>query len=195
MAKFYFYYSAMNAGKSTTLLQSAFNYQERGMNVEYFTPLPGSQKNPMIFSRIGLKHQATFVSDQFDLYQHIDAILKKKKIACVFVDEAQFLKKKQVIDLGRVVDHLNIPVLAYGLRTDFLGQLFEGSQQLLAIADELVEIKTICFCGKKAVMTARIQNESYVTDGPQIDTGGNEKYVSLCRFHHSQALSAEKQDC
>ena len=186
MAKLYFYYSAMNAGKSTVLLQSAYNYQERGMDALLFTPkIDVRYASGKIYSRLGLSADAVLFDHHFDLYAYTSAQKNHRpKLACVLIDEAQFLNKQQVLQLADIVDQLNIPVLAYGLRSDFRGEPFEGSQYLLIWADNLVEIKTICFCGKKATMNARIDAEGRVVrTGEQILIGGNESYVAMCRKH------------
>ena len=182
MASLYFYYSAMSAGKTTSLLQTDHNYRERGMFTLIFTPAIDTRYGPgVITSRIGLQKQALTFDKNFDFFCYVKGA---KNVACVLVDEAQFLTKKQVDQLGDVVDQLNIPVLAYGLRTDFQGNNFEGSQRLLAIADILVELKTICHCGKKATMNMRIdKNGRKISSGEQIEIGGNERYISVCRKH------------
>jgi thymidine kinase len=189
MAKFYFYYSAMNAGKSTVLLQSSHNYRERGMATVLFTPIIDTRFEPgVIHSRIGLQSDAVPFDHAFNLFDYV-AILKAQQtnLQCILVDEAQFLTKMQVIQLSDIVDTLNIPVLAYGLRTDFLGEPFEGSLYLLALADNLVEIKTICHCGRKATMNRRIdENNRPVRTGAQIEIGGNERYISMCRKHFKE---------
>ena len=194
MAKLYFYYSTMNAGKTTTLLQSAYNYHERGMRTLILTPkLDTRAGEGVVASRIGLKAQArTFTRDD-DLAGMVRLELAGKgKIDCVLVDEAQFLSKAQVWQLSEVVDGLNIPVLAYGLRTDFLGELFEGSQYLLAWADNLVELKTICHSGRKATMVVRVDAHGRaVTDGPQVEVGGNERYVSVSRPEFKKIMAGE----
>lgn len=181
MAKLYFYYSAMNAGKSTTLLQAAYNYEERGMNVLLFTPVIDDREGVgKIASRIGLHREAYAFDGEFDLYVHIREQQKSENVACVFVDEAQFLTSKQVLQLTLVCDNLGIPVLCYGLRTDFQGEPFEGSKYLLAWADILGEIKTICHSGKKAIMNARINEDgNRVSEGEQVAIGHN--YVALSR--------------
>ena len=186
MAKLYFYYSAMNAGKTTLLLQSDFNYLERGMNTICFLPeVVWRLFNPQIESRIGLSKTPIPLLKTMDLVEYVREYLQRKTLACVLIDEAQFLSKEHVAQLCIIVDELHIPVLAYGLRTDFKGDLFEGSQALLAIADHLIEIKTICFCGKKATMTARIDRKGEVViAGGQVECGGNDRYVSFCRKHH-----------
>lgn len=186
MAKLYFYYSTMNAGKSTVLLQSNYNYHERGMRTVLFTPRIDTRYGVgKIHSRIGLDADAIPFDTNFNLFEHI-ALLKPKieNLKCVLVDEAQFLNKTQVMQLTKIVDELDIPILAYGLRTDFLGEPFEGSLYLLALADNLVEIKTICHCGRKATMNIRVdENNKPVRSGAQIEIGGNERYVATCRKH------------
>jgi thymidine kinase len=184
MAKLYFYYSAMNAGKTTTLLQSAHNYRERGMRVVILTPrLDHRAGSGTVASRIGLSAEGMAFDREADLEQSIrDDIARNGPLHCVLVDEAQFLSRAQAWQLSEVVDQLRIPVLCYGLRTDFRGELFEGSQYLLAWADELTEIKTICHSGKKATMTVRVDDSGHaVQDGPQVEIGGNERYVSVSR--------------
>lgn len=189
MAKLYFYYSAMNAGKTTTLLQSSYNYKERGMNVLLFTPkIDTRHKVGTIHSRIGLSADATVFDAGFDFFSHIEDVLKAKAISCVLLDEAQFLTKLQVRQLADVAALLGVPVLTYGLRSDFLGEPFPGSQYLLVWAHELVEIKTVCHCGRKATMNARVdQNGKMVIKGRQVEIGGNDRYVSLCYRHFRQA--------
>lgn len=189
MAKLYFYYSAMNAGKTTTLLQSAYNYHERGMRTLILTPaLDNRYGEGVVASRIGLKAQARRFAGDDDLLALVEAdIAARGPLHCVFVDEAQFLSKAQVWQISDVVDRLNIPVLAYGLRTDFRGELFEGSRYLLAWADNLEEIKTICHSGRKATMVVRVDEQGRaVTEGPQVEIGGNDRYVSVSRaeFKH-----------
>lgn len=181
MAKLYFYYSAMNAGKSTTLLQAAYNYEERGMRVLLYTPIVDDRAGVgTISSRIGLEREAFAFPNDFDLFVHIRDQQKESPLACVFVDEAQFLSAKQVLQLTLVCDRLGIPVLCFGLRTDFLGEPFEGSKYLLAWADSLGEIKTICYSGKKATMNARLdENGNRVSVGEQVSIGLN--YVALSR--------------
>jgi thymidine kinase len=194
VAKLYFYYSTMNAGKTTTLLQSAYNYHERGMRTLILTPkLDTRAGEGVVASRIGLKAQAKTFTRSDDLASMVRQDLAAKgKIDCVLVDEAQFLSKSQVWQLSDVVDGLNIPVLAYGLRTDFLGELFEGSQYLLAWADNLIELKTICHSGKKANMVVRVDEHGRaVTDGPQVEVGGNERYVSVSRAEFKKIMSGE----
>ncbi len=184
MAKLYFYYSAMNAGKTTNLLQGAYNYHERGMRTLILTPaLDNRYGEGVVASRIGLKAHARRFRAEENLLALVQAdIAAHGPLHCVFVDEAQFLAKAQVWQLSDVVDQLRIPVLAYGLRTDFRGEPFEGSQYLLAWADELQEIKTICHTGSKATMVVRVDEHGRaVTDGPQVEIGGNERYVSVSR--------------
>lgn len=191
MAKLYFYYSAMNAGKSTTLLQAAYNYQERGMQPMLLTPQLNVRDGiGTIASRIGLKAAAFAFSQTDSLLDIVVRTHRQTPVACVFVDEAQFLTRRQVFELGEVADDEEIPVLAYGLRTDFQGNLFEGSQYLLAWADVLSEIKTVCHCGRKATMVLRIDGDGCpVRSGEQIKVGGNESYVSVCRRHFKQGLA------
>jgi len=190
MAQLYFYYSAMNAGKSTSLLQSAYNYEERGMHAEIFTAkLDDRFGMGVIASRIGLKADAHLFDSELDLLEKISELNSKQKIDCVLIDEAQFLNKTQVKQLLEVVDDLNIPVLAYGLRTDFLGETFEGSHSLLAWSDKIVELKTVCHCGRKANFVVRLDDDGKpVTQGAQVDVGGNEKYESMCRKHFRQLV-------
>lgn len=189
MAKLYFYYSAMNAGKSTVLLQSAYNYKERGMDTLLFTAkIDGRYALGKIHSRLGVNAEAIPFDSEFDLYHYVRAYIEKHPIACVLVDEAQFLDKKQVLQLTDIVDQLNIPVLTYGLRSDFQGEPFAGSQYLLIWADSLIEIKTICHCGKKATMNARLDAHGQVVrTGEKILIGGNESYVAMCRKHFKEA--------
>ncbi|MEO6366261.1 MAG: thymidine kinase [Luteimonas sp.] len=194
MAKLYFYYSAMNAGKTTTLLQSAHNYRERGMRVMILTPkLDHRGGSGTVASRIGLRAEGIAFDRHEDLLQRIRGdIAAQGKLDCVLVDEAQFLSRSQAWQLGDVVDALHIPVLCYGLRTDFRGELFEGSQSLLAWADELTEIKTICHSGKKATMTVRVDDQGFaVHDGPQVEIGGNERYVSVSRAEFKKIARGE----
>ena len=194
MAKLYFYYSAMNAGKTTTLLQSAHNYRERGMRTLIMTPqLDDRHGRGVVASRIGLKAHGRMFGRNDDLFALVrDDIAANGALHCVLVDEAQFLGKAQAWQLSDVVDRLRIPVLAYGLRTDFRGELFEGSQYLLAWADELTEIKTICHSGKKATMVVRVDDHGRaVTDGPQVEIGGNERYVSVSRAEFKKITAGE----
>ena len=185
MAKLYFYYSSMNAGKSTALLQANHNYIERGMNTMIFTSENDQRFNVNeINSRIGLSAKSNIFNNKTNFILNLKKSLKHEEIHCVLVDEAQFLTKKHVQELSSIVDELNIPVLTYGIRTDFRGDLFEGSQYLLAWSDTIKEIKTICHCGNKATMVVRISKKGDIeVDGKQLEIGGNERYVSLCRKH------------
>ena len=188
MAKLYFNYSSMNAGKSTMLLQANHNYIERGMHPEIYTSnLDKRFGENEIVSRIGLKSKSNLFDIKTDIYKEILNKNDKKEIDCVLIDEAQFLTKNQVKQLGDIVDLLDIPVLTFGIRTDFQGNLFEGSKYLLAWADNLKEIKTVCHCGRKATMVLRLNEYGQITeDGNQIDIGGEEKYVSVCRKHFKE---------
>ena len=191
MAKLYFYYSAMNAGKTTTLLQSAYNYRERGMRVAILTPqLDDRAGRGTVASRIGLSAEAIAFAPEQDLQALVQAdIASHGRLHCVLVDEAQFLRKSQAWQLTEVVDALGIPVLCYGLRTDFRGDLFPGSAVLLGIADSLIELKAVCHCGRKATMNLRLdQSGEPVARGAQTQIGGNEQYVALCRRHFAAAL-------
>ena len=194
MAKLYFSYSAMNAGKSTILLQASHNYRERGMNTLLLTAAFDDRAGKgRIGSRIGLGADAlTFAADT-DIEQLTRRVHEQQALDCLLVDEAQFLSVDQVWQLSVVVDQLNIPVMCYGLRTDFRGQLFPGSAVLLAVADTLREIRTICHCGRKATMVTRLtETGETVTDGAQIEIGGNDKYVSLCRVHWKEMTGLQK---
>jgi thymidine kinase len=194
MAKLYFYYSAMNAGKTTLLLQSAHNYHERGMRTRIYTPrLDDRYGVGKVRSRIGLEATGHVFEREDDLYERVQAdIAEHGVLHCVLVDEAQFLSKRQVWQITDVVDRLNIPVLAYGLRTDFQGELFPGSQYLLAWADSISEIKTICHTGRKATMVVRVDdNGRAVTQGAQIEIGGNERYVSVSRAEYKRIFHGD----
>lgn len=196
MAKLYFYYSAMNAGKSTVLLQANYNYQERGMETILFTPsIDDRFGKGKITSRIGISANGIPVDVGTDLYEYVkDRFINNPKLACVLVDEAQFLSKKQIKELTDIVDRLNIPVLAYGLRSDHQGELFEGSHYLLAWSDQLIELKTVCHCGRKAIMTMKVDKEGRkVLGGDNIEIGGNERYISTCRAHHKLGDSGVKK--
>ncbi len=185
MAKLYFYYSSMNAGKSTALLQSSYNYKERGMNTLVMAPeLDNRYGTGKVKSRIGLESDAlTFRADD-DLFTIVRDRIEAEPLHCVLIDEAQFLTKEQVFQLGEITDELGVPVLAYGLRTDFQGEPFEGSKYLLAWSDNLKELKAICHCGTKATMVVRMDSDgNTVREGSQIEIGGNDRYVSLCRKH------------
>ena len=185
MAKLYFNYSSMNAGKSTMLLQANHNYQERGMStIIYTSSVDDRYGKKEIVSRIGLKAESNIFSRDTNIYEEVISFNKEKGIDCVLIDEAQFLSKDQVAQLGQIVDDLDIPVLTFGIRTDFKGNLFEASEYLLAWADNLKEIKTVCHCGRKATMVLRLdENGNVLETGDQIEIGGNEKYVSICRKH------------
>ena len=188
MAKLYVNYSSMNAGKSTALLQANHNYLERGMKTKMFTYSGDNRfdKNKIV-SRIGISSKAHTFSSITDLFESLKEDEEKEEIRCVLIDEAQFLTKVQVKQLGKVVDELDIAVLAFGIRTDFQGELFEGSKYLLAWADNLKEIKTVCWCGRKATMVVRLGKKGNIlAHGEQIEIGGNEKYVPLCRAHFNK---------
>ncbi len=188
MAKLYFYYSSMNAGKSTALLQSSYNYRERGMNTLVLAPLLDDRYGVgKVSSRIGLETEAITFGRQDDLLGIVNKALDDEPLHCVLIDEAQFLTKDQVFQLGEVTDKLNIPVLAYGLRTDFQGEPFEGSKYLLAWSDNLQELKAICDCGTKATMVIRLdESGNVVTQGSQVEIGGNDRYISMCRKHFKE---------
>lgn len=188
MAKLYFYYSSMNAGKSTALLQSSYNYRERGMNTLVLAPkLDDRCGVGKVSSRIGLETEATTFEPKDDLLEIVNNAIEDKPLHCVLIDEAQFLTKDQVFQLGEVTDQQNIPVLAYGLRTDFQGEPFEGSKYLLAWSDNLKELKAICECGTKATMVIRLdEGGNVVTHGSQVEIGGNDRYISMCRKHFKE---------
>ena len=189
MAKLYFHYSTMNAGKSTLLLQASYNYRERGMQTYLLTAaVDGRAGDGRIASRIGISSSADTYTEESNLFDMLERRKRKGPVACVFIDEAQFLTRDQVWQLARAVDDLGLPVMCYGLRVDFRGELFPGSAALLALADEMREARTICFCGKKATMVVR-QDDSgrALTEGEQVQIGGNETYVSLCRRHWREA--------
>ena len=190
MAKLYFYYAAMNAGKSTTLLQADFNYRERGMETMLWTAAHDDRSGAgVIGSRLGLTIEAHAYSPEIDLFDAIGEELKRRELHCVLVDEAQFLTRDQVLQLCRLCDEVNLPVLCYGLRTDFLGQLFAGSAALLALADALVELKAVCECGRKATMNLRVDADGHaVASGEQTEIGGNDRYIALCRRHFFERL-------
>ena len=191
MAKLYFYYSTMNAGKSTALLQASHNYEERGMRTLLYTARIDSRDGGRIASRIGIQREARHFHPAMDLRADIEREHAASPLACVLVDESQFLSTAQVKQLASVVDELNVPVLCYGLRTDFRGELFPGSAQLLGWADNLVELKTICHCGRKAIMVVRVAADGTVErEGAQVEIGGNERYIALCRKHFSTASRA-----
>lgn len=193
MSKLYFYYSAMNAGKTTALLQSSYNYQERGMQTLLYTAEIVCRNNnaKCIQSRIGLTGSTKIFNRTTDLFEQISILYQEKKIHCVLIDECHFLNRNQVIDLTKVVDVLNVPVLCYGLRTDFRAKLFSGSLWLLAWADKLIELKTICYCGRQANRVLRIDNNGYaMKSGKQIMIGDNNKYISVCRKHFNKQLQS-----
>lgn len=185
MASLIFTYAAMNAGKSASLLTAAHNYKERGMGVLVLKPAIDTRDSKgEIVSRIGIRQDANIITKDMDIFEFYKWAAAQKDIHCVFVDEAQFLTTEKVYQLSRIVDIYNVPVMAYGLRTDFKGNLFEGSQALMAIADKLVELKGVCHCGKKATMVARVTEDGLpITDGSQIEIGDTDRYVSLCRKH------------
>ncbi|MGN6374412.1 MAG: thymidine kinase [Sphingomonas sp.] len=193
MAKLYFYYASMNAGKSTTLLQADFNYRERGMETMLFTAAIDDRfAAGSIASRIGLSAPATAFDSGTDMLACVADECARRQLACVLVDEAQFLSERQVAQLARVCDELGVPVLAYGLRTDFQGALFPGSARLLAIADALIEIKSVCMCGRKATMNLRLDAHGRaVREGAQTEIGGNDRYIALCRKHFAAAMAGE----
>ena len=190
MAKLYFYYSAMNAGKSTSLLQSAYNYKERGMRPYIMSAAIDNRYSVgKVTSRIGLEAEAYLFHKEDDLFKILSEENKKQGINCVLIDESQFLSRDQVKQLAIAVDDLDIPVLCYGIRTDFRGELFPGSQHLLAWADNLIELKTICHCGSKATMVVRTDEEgNIINDGDQVVIGGNDRYQSMCRKHFAEHI-------
>lgn len=194
MAKLYFYYSSMNAGKSTSLLQSSYNYRERGMSTLILAPAVDNRYGVgRVTSRIGLEAEATTFNRADDLFDIVETCIQEDPLHCVMVDEAQFLTKAQVFQLGEVCDRLEIPVLAYGLRTDFRGEPFDGSQYLLAWSDVLTELKAICHCGSKATMVVRLDADgNAITEGSQVEIGGNNRYVSMCRKHFKENFLREK---
>ncbi|TWT70927.1 thymidine kinase [Crateriforma conspicua] len=196
MAKLYFYYSAMNAGKSTMLLQSAYNYRERGMTPFILSPeIDTREGRSTVSSRIGLSQQAISFTTADNLFAIVQRLVEQGPVDCVLIDEAQFLTRTQVRQLADVCDSLDIPVLTYGLRTDFQGHLFEGSEMLLGWADTLSEIKTICHCGRKATMNMRIDDQGRaIKHGQQIQIGGNERYASVCRLHFQQGMAERRPD-
>jgi thymidine kinase len=190
MAKLYFYYSSMNAGKSSSLLQADFNYRERGMATMLWTAALDTRSDGMVRSRIGLDAGAHLYRPDSDLLSDIAAQSEVGALDCVLLDEAQFLTEAQVWQLAAVADELSIPVLCYGLRTDFQGALFPGSAALLGIADALVELKAVCHCGRKATMNLRVNDAGdAIREGEQTEIGGNDRYLALCRKHFSEALN------
>jgi thymidine kinase len=192
MAKLYFYYASMNAGKSTVLLQTDFNYRERGMETMLYTAgIHDRSGYGIIDSRIGITAQANTFDAATDMRAEVEAELRKRRLHCLLIDESQFLARDQVYQLAAVCDDLGVPVLAYGLRTDFQGNLFEGSAALLALADKLVELKAICECGRKATMNLRVDGEGRpVRAGAQTEIGGNDRYLALCRRHFMEQIRA-----
>jgi len=191
MAKLYFYYASMNAGKSSHLLQADFNYRERGMRTMLWTAALDGRSEGLVKSRIGLESEAHRFHPDTDLWADVSAVHAGAPLNCVLVDEAQFLTPEQVWQLARLADEAGIPVLCYGLRTDFQGKLFPGSAVLLGIADALVELKAVCHCGRKATMNLRVdESGTAVKQGQQTEIGGNDRYVALCRRHFARALSA-----
>ena len=192
MAKLYFYYASMNAGKSTTLLQAAFNYRERGMRVSLWTAAIDDRPGfGAISSRIGLSSDAHRVAPDTDILEHVLEEHSHGRVDCVLIDEAQFLTEEQVWQCARLSDETGTPVVCYGLRTDFQGKLFPGSAALLGIADSLVELKAICECGRKATMNLRVDEKGKaVKAGEQTEIGGNDRYVALCRKHFTDALAS-----
>ena len=190
MAKVHFFYSTMNAGKSTALLQSAHNYHETGNETILFIPREDAEKNScLIKSRIGLKAEAVVIDSKIKIFEYVKNETEKKQIDAILIDEAQFLKKHQVLEMCKVCDELDIPVMCYGIRTDFRGELFEGSASLLALADNLIELKTVCNeCSRKATMVVRLdENSNVVTEGSKVQIGGNDVYRVLCRKHFNEA--------
>lgn len=196
MAKLYFYYSTMNAGKSTVLLQSSYNYRERGMNTLILSPEIDTRfGSGKVASRIGIESESVSFNTSDNLLNLVRNQTRINPLHCVLVDEAQFLTRTQVRQLSDVCDDLDIPVLAYGLRTDFQGNLFEGSEHLLAWADTLTELKTICHCGRKATMVLRVSESGQVIrDGEQVQIGGNERYQTVCRLHFKEAIYQRSED-
>jgi thymidine kinase len=194
VAKLYFYYSAMNAGKSTTLLQADFNYRERGMETMLWTAAHDDRAGTgTIGSRIALSAPAHTYDEDVDLFDAVGEELKKRELHCILVDEAQFLSQRHVLQLCEIADTLGIPVLCYGLRTDFQAKLFPGSAALLALADSLVELKAVCECGRKATMNLRVDAEGHaVAAGAQTEIGGNDRYIALCRKHFFERLNESR---
>ena len=194
MAQLYYRYSTMNAGKSIELIKVAYNYEERGKNVLTLIPSVDDRYGVgLITSRIGVQREALVVKDDTNILEIYLRENEKRKIDCVLIDECQFLKKHHVQELVEIVDSCNVPVLAYGLKNDFRNELFEGSYYMLIYADKIEEIKTICWCGRKATMVARVVDGQFVKQGEQVVTGGNDMYVSLCRKHYNDGRLSEKK--
>lgn len=192
MAKLYFYYSSMNAGKSTTMLQADFNYRERGMRTMLWTAEIDTRSAGKVKSRIGLEADAHLYTPETALFDQVSKAHAKEALDCVLLDEAQFLTKDQVWELAKLCDELGIPVLCYGIRSDFQGELFPGAAALLGLADALVELKSLCWCGRKASMNLRVDPSGRpVREGEQTEIGGNDRYIVLCRKHFSAALSGD----
>ena len=194
MAQLFFKYSTMNAGKSIELIKVAYNYEERGKRVFCLTPKVDSRYGEgVIASRVGLQRTAVSISEDMDILEVFMRENEKQPIDCVLVDEGQFLKKHHVEELVEIVDSLNVPVMVYGLKNDFKNELFEGSYYLLVYADKIEEIKTICWCGRKATMVARVEDGKLVKEGKQIIVGGNNMYVSLCRKHYNDGRISDDE--
>jgi len=195
VAKLYFYYASMNAGKPTTLLQADFIYRERGMHTMLYTAAVHDRSGfGVIDSRIGLRAEVSTYGPETRIRTEVEDEIKRRQVDCILLDEAQFLTRTQVIELAAICHELDIPVLAYGLRTDFQGQLFEGSGALLALADTLVELKAICECGRKATMNLRVDEDGRaVRAGAQTEIGGNDRYIALCRRHFMERLRAAEE--
>lgn len=194
MAKLYFRYGAMGASKTSNALMVEYNYFERGQNAVIFKPSIDTRDGiDIVKSRAGLAKKACLLAPDEDAFEKIGSMNENRKIDCVIIDEAQFLSAEQVMQLCRVVDELNIPVIAYGLRADFAGNLFPGSERLLAMADTIEEIKTVCWCSKKAIMNARVVDGKVVKVGEQVVLGGNESYVALCRKHWAEGNLGNKK--
>lgn len=192
MASLYFKYAAMNSGKSTQLLQAHYNYEERGMNPLAMTAgIDNRAGHGKISSRLGISSEARTFNATTDIYADIAALHAQKPISALLIDEAQFMTRAQVEHCARIVDDLGIPVMCYGLKTDFRGRLFEGSEALVCLADNIEEIKAICWCGRKAIMTARVVDGHMARDGEQVAIGGNELYTSLCRKHFMRGQHVE----